>query len=322
MTEQYVEELIRKYAEGTATAAEVQQLLDWYSSSPIGEVQWPSAGISEKEVVSRRMLTRLQDAINPKASAVIRFQWQKIAAILFVFLGVATILIFLLKPSNLSLITVANPSGKIQLVTLPDSSKVWLNASTMIRYAASFRNDRLVRLEGEAYFEVTHDSNHPFVIVAGDLNTTVLGTSFNVKAFEADASTKISVISGRVKVTNNSKELGILSSSDELKYDRQNRTRTINRIDTNDVLAWKHGKLKFNGESFAEMAVVIEGWYGIQVKFADASIARCRYYLSFDNTVPVDSLLSIMKELAGIRYVFNKDKTIVTISGPGCASAF
>ena len=317
MTEQYIEELIRKYAQGTATAEEVQQLTDWYSSSPIGEVQWPSVGISEKEVVSRRILTRLQNAINP-TPAVIRFQWYKIAAVLFVFFGVATILIFLLKPSNVSFITVTNPSGKIQLVTLPDSSKVWLNASTILRYAASFRNDRQVRLEGEAYFEVAHDAGHPFVIVAGDLNATVLGTSFNIKAFTADASTKISVISGRVKVTENSKEIGILSASDELKFDRKTRTRTINRIDTNHVLAWKNGKLKFNGESFAEMAVVIEGWYGIQMKFADASIARCRYYLSVDNTVSIDSLLSIIEELAGIRYVFNKDKTIVTISGQGC----
>lgn len=317
MTEQYIEELIRKYAQGTATTEEVQQLTDWYSSSPIGEVQWPSVGISEKEVVSRRILTRLQNAINP-TPAVIRFQWYKISAILFVFFGVATILIFLLKPSNGSFISVTNPSGKIQLVTLPDSSKVWLNASTILRYAASFRNDRQVRLEGEAYFEVAHDAGHPFVIVAGDLNATVLGTSFNIKAFTADASTKISVISGRVKVTENSKEIGILSASDELKFDRKTRTRTINRIDTNHVLAWKNGKLKFNGESFAEMAVVIEGWYGIQMKFADASIARCRYYLSVDNTVSIDSLLSIIEELAGIRYVFNKDKTIVTISGQGC----
>ena len=318
MTEQYIEDLIRKYSQGTASPEEVQKLMDWYNSSAIDEIQWPSAEFSEKEIVSKRILERLRNEIVPKPAAVIRFQWRMIAAILFVFFGVATILIFSLRSSRTSLLTVANPSGRIQLITLPDSSKVWLNASTTIRYAASFQKERHLVLEGEAYFEVTHDSNHPFVVIAGDLQTTVLGTSFNVKAFNADASTKVSVISGKVKVTNNSKELGVLSFSDELKFDRANKTRTIGSIDTNNVLAWKHGKLKFNGESFEEIAVVIKSWYGIQVKFADASVARCRYYLSVDNTVPIDTFLSIISDVAGIRYVFNNDKTIVTISGQGC----
>jgi ferric-dicitrate binding protein FerR (iron transport regulator) len=323
MTEQYIEELIRKYAEGIASADETQKLMEWYSSSIKGEVQWPSVQVSEKEIVSQRILTRLQKTIasrtqNSESARVIYFPWQKIAAVLFVFFGVATILVFLLKPSSASLITVANPSGKIQLVMLPDSSKVWLNASTIIRYAKSFKKDRQVRLDGEAYFEVTHDADRPFVVEAGDVATTVLGTSFNIKAFKTDASTKISVISGKVRVTNNSKELGILSPSDELKFDRRNKTRTIAPIDTNNVLAWKNGKLKFNGESFAEIAVVLESWYGIQVEFVDGSVSRCRYYLSVDNTVPIDTLLSIISKVSDIRYVFDKYKTIVNISGQGC----
>ncbi|HKH60781.1 MAG TPA: FecR domain-containing protein [Flavitalea sp.] len=321
MTEQYIEELIRKYAEGIASVDETQKLMEWYSSSTTKEVQWPSVELSEKEVVSQRMLTRLQEKIAPKTGRVIHFPWQKIAAVLLVFFGVATILIFLLKPSRASLFTVANPSGKIQLVMLPDSSKVWLNASTIIRYAKSFKKDRQLKLEGEAYFEVTHDADRPFVIEAGDLTTTVLGTSFNVKAFKEDASTKISVISGKVKVANNSKELGILSPSDELKFDRRNKTRTIEPIDTNNVLAWKNGKLKFNGESFAEIGIVIESWYGVQIKFADASVSRCRYYLSVDNTVPIDTFLSIVSNVADIKYVFDKNKTMVTISGQGCPEA-
>lgn len=330
MTEPYIEELIRKYAEGIASADETQKLMEWYSSSIKDEVQWPSVQVSEKEIVSQRILTRLREKIssktqnsqlrteNSESGRVIHFPWQKIAAVLFVFFGVATILVFILKPSGESLTTVANPSGKIQVVMLPDSSKVWLNASTIIRYAKSFKKDRQVSLEGEAYFEVTRDADRPFVVEADDLATTVLGTSFNVKAFKSDRSTKISVISGMVKVTNNSKELGILSPSDELKFDRRNKTRTIASVDTNNVLAWKNGKLKFNGESFAEIAVVLESWYGVHIKFADASVSRCRYYLSVDNTVPIDTLLSIVSDVSDIRYVFNKNKTMVSISGQGC----
>ena len=330
MTEQYIEELIQKYAEGIASDDETQKLMEWYSSSTKDEVPWPSVEVSEKEIVSQRILTRLQEEIASKTQhsqlrtqhsepgRVIHFPWQKIAAVLFVFFGVATILVFLLKPSAASLITVVNPSGKIQLVMLPDSSRVWLNASTSIRYAKSFNKDRQVWLEGEAYFDVTHDANRPFKVEAGDLTTTVLGTSFNVKAFKAGASTKVSVITGKVKVGNNSKDLGILSRSDELSFDRRSKIRTIAHIDTNNVLAWKNGKLKFNGESFAEIAVAIESWYGIQIKFADTSVSKCRYYLSVDNTLPIDTFLSMISDVTDIRYFFNKEKTMVTISGKGC----
>ena len=318
MTEQYIEELIRKYAEGTASPVEIQKLMEWYSLSNPGEVQWPTEDTSEKEVVSKRMLLRLQDRITSNPSRVIHFPWQKIAAMLFVFFGVATILIFSLKSPRTSLITVTNPSGKIQLITLPDSSRVWLNASTIIHYPGSFGQSRQVKLQGEAYFEVTHDAEHPFIVEAGGLKTMVLGTAFNIKAFEAGSSIKVSVISGRVKVTDDSRELGILFPSDELKFDRRTKTRTIAPIDTSNVLAWKNGKLKFNGESLAEIAVVLENWYDIKIQIQNDSVASCRYYMSVENTTPLEGLLTLLSNVSEIRYDVNKEKSIVKIYGQGC----
>ena len=318
MTEQYIEELIRKYAEGSASPGEIQKLMEWYSLSHPGEVQWPIEDPSEKEVVSKRMLRRLQDRITSRSVRIIGFPWQRIAAILFVFFGVATILVFSLKSSRQSLLTLRNPSGSIQLVTLPDSSRVWLNASTIIHYPESFGQSREVRLEGEAYFEVTHDASHPFIVVAGGLKTTVLGTAFNVKAFRAATSIKVSVINGSVKVTDDSRELGILSPSYELKFDRRTKTQTITPVDTSNVLAWKNGKLKFNGESLAEIAVALENWYDVKIQLQNNSVAACRYYMSVENTTPLEELLTLLSNVSEIRYNVNKEKTAVKIFGQGC----
>lgn len=318
MTEQLVEELIRKYADGLATDEEVSQLMDWYRSSRIKEVQWPGSVASEKELVFQRMLTRLKSEMSPPASKVVRFHWLRIAAILFFIAGVAAVLMYLLKPAAPTYITVTNPSGKIQQVTLPDSSAVWLNASTVLRYPSSFKNTRRVELEGEAYFEVTHDQNNPFTVNAGGIETTVLGTAFNIRAFRSAGKTTISVINGKVKVSEDQKELAVLVPSEQLMFERQRKIASKSVVDTGNVLAWRKGKLQFDGESFNEIATILENWYNIKIIFSDPAIAKCRYYISVDNTISIDNFFALMSEMTKLTYVFTQNRSSVTISGDGC----
>ncbi|MBC7828733.1 MAG: FecR domain-containing protein [Chitinophagaceae bacterium] len=318
MTEQYVEELIRKYADATATDKEVQQLMEWYRLSHIDQVSWPSGDPGVKAKLHHRMLERLQNEIIPKRGRIIRFSWLRAAAVVLVFLGAAFIIRYYFQPIPNSYTTVINPSGKVQLVRLPDSSKVWLNASTTLRYLTRFKADREVILDGEAYFEVTHDANHPFKVDAGGIKTTVLGTSFDIKAYKSGTQTSVSVISGKVRVENNSKQLAVLLPSDQLQFHRKNQIAKTAPIDINVVLAWKNGMLQFQGETFAEIAAVLEGWYGIKVVFENAAISDCRYYMSVGNTTTIENLLSMLANITNIEYVFNRDRSIVTITGNGC----
>src|SRR5688572_23808083 len=158
MTESNLEELIQKYADGTASEEEIRQLRNWYRTS-IDKIEWPSKVISEKQKVHHRMLDRLKKEIAPTHRRVISFAWSKVAALLILLLGVAALVTYL-KPFSPSYISIANPSGKIKLVQLPDNSKLWLNASSKIRYAKLFKQTRVVELDGEAYFQVTHDPEH------------------------------------------------------------------------------------------------------------------------------------------------------------------
>jgi transmembrane sensor len=314
MTEQSVEELIRKYAAGIASNDEIQTLMRWYRLDNVNEVRWPSSAADEKETVARRMLERLQMEISPKRNRLVHMRWLRIAALLLVSLGLS-VLVYYLSPRPDSFVTVRNPTGKIQLIHLPDSSRVWLNASTTLHYR---NKGRQVKLEGEAYFEVSHDAGHPFMVEAGEIQATVLGTSFDIKAYQSQAATFISVISGKVRVTDSSRQLGIVTPSFHLQYDRQNKHAKVAAIDTNAVLAWKNGKLQFQGETLGSIARTLENWYGIKINFSDPQMLHCRYYMTFDNTISLDRLLVLMAEITEMEYVYDRNKNIVILSGKEC----
>ncbi len=316
MTDQYLEELIRKYASGSATDEEIQTLTQWYQT--LDEVQWRSENADEKLIVSRRMLDRLQKEISATPAKIIRFRWLRVAAIVAFALGLGTIWIYISRPSSDSFITVSNPSGKIQLVSLPDNSKVWLNANTTIRYSKSFEQKRTIELDGEAYFEVTHDDEHTFIVRAGGIESTDLGTSFNIKAYNNGDIIGVSVITGKVKVTDSTKTLGVLTPSLHLQYNRTNHTAQTSTIDSNAVLAWTKGKLQFQGESFAEIARTLENWYGVRIVFTNPGMLHCRYYMSFDNTISLNKLLLMMSEITEMKYVYDRSKNIITLSGQEC----
>jgi transmembrane sensor len=243
MTEQQIEELIQKYANGTADKEETRKLMDWYQHA-FRETEWLSPDPQEKEKVHDRMLRRLQAETGSGKGRVISFPWLKAAAIVILFLSVAAWLVFF-QPFSPSYVTATNPSQKIQLIRLPDNSEVWLNANSTLRYSKKFQKDRHLQLTGEAHFKVTHNPAHPFVVDAGDIRTTVLGTSFTVKAYASAAVTSVSVTSGRVKVDHDKKELAVLTPAQQLRYDRTNQDFNLASIDTNIVTSWTKGRLQF-----------------------------------------------------------------------------
>ncbi len=318
MTEEYVEELIQKYADGIATEKEARQLMHWYSAASITDVQWPSAQPGESQEVYHRMLQRLGQDISSNKAPVVHFRWLKVAAILLVIVGLGFVLLQFVKPFSNNYVTVVTPHGKIQLVILPDSSKLWLNASTEIRYKKSFLKNRNIELKGEAFFDVAHDATHPFVIDAGGLQTTVVGTSFNIKAYESENKTTVSVISGKVKIGDSEKNPSVLSSAMQYQFNRGEQKSTIVTIDTNSVVAWKKGRLHFEGESFANIASSLEKWYGVKIEFNNTAMRNCRYYMSFDNRDSLEKILSVMAELVNINYSTDIASNTITLFGDGC----
>jgi transmembrane sensor len=317
MTDHQAEELIRKYAEQTASPEEVRQLMDWYQLAPVQETPWPSTHPDEKQQVNHRMLQRLcQGMVSHKK--VLRFSWFRIAALLILVVGVALVVLLVSKPFSPSFVTVANSSGQLRTVQLPDGSTVWLNAASTLRYARAFKQSRALELEGEAYFDVIRDESHPFRVKAEGVETTVLGTTFTIKAYANDTVATVSVLSGRVKVGRGGKELAVLTPAMQLQVDRDGLRPRIASVDTAAVVAWKKGVLQFDGVPLADIAKVLERWYGVQIQFTNTSLQACRYYMSFDHSTSLENLLPTLAEITGVQYRIQQQNKVITLSGDAC----
>lgn len=162
----------------------------------------------------------------------------------------------------------SNPKGQKSTIVLPDGSKVKLNSDSYLEYRENFRSEREVRLVGEAFFDVVHDSAHPFIVHSGDVTIRVLGTSFNVQAFPFEESMSVAVVTGRVFVENASagfsSRQGVLLPREMVRIDHKTGTFEKGIYDPEAMLAWKDGILTFDKASFNEIVDRLERWYGVK----------------------------------------------------------
>jgi len=201
---------------------------------------------------------------------------------------------------------------------LPDSSRLWLNAVSSLRYAKDFHQQRELYLEGEAYFEVTANKAHPFTVHAGGLTTTVLGTGFDIRSFATESQNAVTVIRGKVEVSHEGKVLDQLTAARQLQWDNQrNQSQTVS-ADTSQVLGWQQGKLLFQGKTMEEITASLGRWYNVRFIFKEPTMRRCRYYLNFENSVPLKEILTSISALNGMSFTIDTKNNIVTLSGKGC----
>jgi transmembrane sensor len=315
MTEQYIESLVQKYAEGLATQEEVKGLMDWYQGAIIGEVSWQVEDGTDKEKVYHRILDRLRNTTAVKRG---RFYWLKplrVAAVLLLVVGAAAVY-YSWPTAPITYSTVLNGAGQTKRVELPDGSTVWLNAASRLDYANAFARHREVQLDGEAYFNVAHDTDHPFTVETGAIRTTVLGTHFNITAYNSATVTTVSLLEGKVEIAAEGKRLAVLLPATQFQWDRLTKKAIIKVVDTSGVVAWKGGRLQFAGEPLSEVIGALERWYGVHIRLANPDLGNCRYYLNFDSGMPLKDLLALLAEVTKTEYSFHKDA--IVISGKGC----
>ena len=170
------------------------------------------------------------------------------------------------------------PVGRQFQVTLPDGTNVWLNAASSIRFPTSFSgNERRVEITGEVYFDVVKNANQPFIVAVKDkIDIEVLGTSFNVNAYENEHAIRATLINGSIRVGVPSTDL---KKAVILQQGQQARVidKLITIADSQDaekILAWKNGLFNFEGASIKEIMNQLKRWYSIEVDYAGAVPVR------------------------------------------------
>ncbi|MCR9015267.1 FecR family protein [Aquiflexum gelatinilyticum] len=159
------------------------------------------------------------------------------------------------------------PKGNKKIITLPDGSTVVLNADSKLTYASDFIQNRTITLEGEGFFDVVRDEEHPFKVITDNIATTALGTSFNIRAYEGNPNIQISLASGKVKVENNiDQNLLEITPGEAVYYSEDSNTFEKQNVNLSHVLSWKEGILQFEKTPFNLIIEDLERWYGVEIK--------------------------------------------------------
>ena len=201
--------------------------------------------------------------------------------------------------------------GEKSIVTLLDGTKITLNADSKLKYPVRFGEvTREVSLEGEAYFEVTHDANKPFVVYTGGVSTTDLGTKFNVYAFPNEENIIVSLEEGKVEVSTNKssakKEDVVLSPKQQLVYNKENETNTIEEFDLQKVIGWKDNILVFDNEPLSKVFVPLERYFGVKFEIADQSLANRTIKANFKNE-SFWTVVNVLEKATGLTYKTSKE---------------
>lgn len=164
-------------------------------------------------------------------------------------------------------ITKSNPAGQKTNILLEDGSKVILNAASTLTYPEHFSDKtRTLQLQGEAFFEVAEDADRPFTVVAGNIATTALGTSFNIRAYQDENNVSVALATGKVKIadtTSTHEHVYELLPGEALTYDTDLATYQKALFDSKEQLSWKDGTIYFHDASFTQVISKLTQWYGV-----------------------------------------------------------
>ena len=179
-------------------------------------------------------------------------------------------------------VAITTDSSGTKTIQLPDSSIVSLNRNTVLEYPEEF-NERLVKLTGEAFFEVKKSAGKNFVVETPDTKVEVLGTSFNVKARQSQSITALSVLAGKVQFSSNQKKV-ILSQNQQAKFNNNNSEISTSELTNKNFLAWKTGILEFNNSQLKEVFDILSENYGYKFTVNKPELYELKLTYSFHIT--------------------------------------
>lgn len=208
--------------------------------------------------------------------------------------------------------TISTPNGGEWQIQLPDGSMVWLNAASSIQYSLNIgtAKQRVVKLDGEAYFEVAKNATHPFIVETDKQSVEVLGTHFNINSYKDERLTKTTLLEGSVRVSHN-----ITNESEVLKPGEQSFVSVsgmdIKEVNVDEAIAWKNGYFMFNNERQESILRKVARWYNVEIEYADADAKEVMYYGTVSRFEKISKVLRKFEQTGEVRFDIKGNKVIV-----------
>jgi transmembrane sensor len=306
-------EIFKRYLASKTSPAENNKIDAWYNKL---DEELPVALDREKEQqIKEDIWLSIMPQLNNNGAAVksINYQWLKIAATMLL-IGSAGFLFWkhsqTEKKSTLAITgysTISTQTGQRKRVNLPDGTVITLNSSSSIRIANSFKSARNVIIEdGEAFFDVKHDINHPFIIKSGPLTTQVLGTAFNIRAYSALNKLSVGVTHGKVGVMLKNKATQYLVNNQQLVFDKKQARLTMSSLDQ-QTLTWQQGNMVLNDASFAEMAILMEKNYGLHISTNEKRVFLNHFTTTLSTSMPALKALEVITAIHHLKIKQRRD---------------
>lgn len=324
--EQFIEELLSGWFDGTLTDEELQKVEQWKDASKENATAF--AEFEEVWLQTERLRVmqkyNAQQALNKvhgkiKGTTKLKFleTFKRVAAVFVLPLLVASIYLMLHKPNPTSAetnwYTLHTGAGMRSEFVLPDGTNVFLNSNTTLKYPLAFNGlSREVEIHGEAYFDVAENKKQPFIVNTGNVNVEVTGTEFNVSNYENEEMTEIVLVEGTVRLFQGSfsgkREIfKALVPGEKATYMDGEKKLYYERVDVEKYIAWKDGRLMFRDDSMEEVVRRLNRWYNVDIKLTGIDLGDYAYTATFEDESLVQ-ILDLLKISAPIDYKINYRK--------------
>lgn len=204
--------------------------------------------------------------------------------------------------------TLTVPASGFYRMVLPDGTKVWVNSASELSYPLAFgKSVRKVELRGEAYFEVAHEKNRPFIVTTAHGDIKVLGTAFNLRAYNS-ASSNVTLINGSIQLTNTNKTTKQVVPGQKVEFNGNDMR--VTRANIEKEIAWQQGYFYFEHDQIQDIMEQLARWYDIQVIY-QGPITKKTFGGSISRSVSLAEALELIKRGAGVEFAI--DKKTVTV---------
>lgn len=324
---EYIKDLIIRFLKKEITPAEIKILEDWLNEDKTHRIQFDKINITFRTIssgehpgqslddawktVSNKISEEDQTEITINPSSTSSFFLLKIAASVIIIMGIGWSALNHYAPSLISFKNsevVYTAAGDKTLIILPDSSKVWLNANSSLRYDSDFGiNSRDVKLKGEAFFDVTK-SKIPFIVATDKLSIQVKGTRFNVRAFNNDGSERTTLEEGHVvlKVSGNERQYD-MKPGDQIIVNRSSNQVTRLKVKPSNYSAWKEERLEIVNESLGDIVRKLENRFGVTIEI-DSIIAERENLTMTIHDETIGEVLELIKLSSSVKYSIDNDR--------------
>ncbi len=320
--------IILNYINGKYSYNDYLKIKDWFRNANTEELkidiienQWTELiNQSDKEDASFNHLfekIQYQILLDEKRAAKKLSLWshyKRIAAILLIPVLFLSVWYYIFSHSPefnndktaQNFVDISAPPGSRVSFMLPDSSRVWLNSESKITYPVPFNSNRIVELDGEAFFEVKHRPQSDFRVNVTDMEVKVLGTKFNVTAYKDDNFTNVVLNEGKVEIEGKRETFNYtMHPNEKITFNRQSKTLNVKNVDVSRFSAWRNGYLVIDNEPLKDVLSRIERWYNAEITIEDETLKNYRFKFTCQDE-PLEEVLLLMSKTTPIKYEIQK----------------